>query len=79
MIAGGQFFTERIDEYLLLGELALDGRLRPVKGALATAMLAAKTHGAATGRERALRGVIVPADNAAEAAVVEDVDVTCLR
>jgi len=65
MLAGGQFFTEKIDDYLLLGELALDGRLRPVKGALAAAMLAA-------GQGR--RGVIVPAENAAEAAVVEDID-----
>ena len=66
MLAGGQFFTEKIDDYLLLGELALDGRLRAVKGALAAAMLA-------TGQGR--RGVIIPADNAAEAAVVEGIEV----
>lgn len=69
-IAGGLFSTEKIDEYLMVGELALDGRVRPVKGALATAMLAA-----ADGR----RGVIVPTDNAAEAAVVEGIDVIPLR
>jgi magnesium chelatase family protein len=66
MIAGGQFVTEKIDDYLILGELALDGRVRPVRGALASAMCAAA-------QER--RGIIVPADNAAEAAVVEDIDV----
>ncbi len=40
MLAGGMFASEKIDEYLALGELALDGRVRKVKGALATAMLA---------------------------------------
>jgi magnesium chelatase family protein len=81
MLAGGMFATEKIDDYVIVGELALDGRVRAVKGALATAMLAAQ--GAATVRqdspqgsiEREFKGVIVPADNAAEAAVVEDVDV----
>jgi len=66
MLASGQFFTEKIDDYLILGELALDGRVRPIKGALAAAMFAARD---------GKRGVIVPADNAAEAAVVEGLDV----
>jgi len=61
-ISGGIFGTDKAEQYLLLGELALDGRVRAVKGALATAMLAA-----AEGR----RGLILPADNAAEASVVE--------
>lgn len=52
--------------YLIAGELALDGRLRPVRGVLAMALLA---------RERGLRGVIVPRANADEAAVVEGVEV----
>lgn len=69
-IAGGMFATDKIDDYLILGELALDGRVRPVKGALATAMLAASQ-----GR----RGLILPADNAAEAAVVEGIDVIPVR
>jgi magnesium chelatase family protein len=66
MIAGGQFATEKTEDYLLMGELALDGRVRAGRGALAAAMLAA-------GEGR--RGIIVPADNAAEAAVVEGIDV----
>ncbi len=69
-LAGGMFTTEKTDDYLIVGELALDGRVRPVKGVLATAMLAA-----AQGR----RGVICPADNAAEAAVVENLDVIGVR
>ena len=65
-LAGGLFMSEKLDDYALIGELALDGRVRPVKGVLATAMMAV-----AEGR----RGVIVPADNAAEAAVVDGLEV----
>jgi magnesium chelatase family protein len=57
-------------QYLFAGELALDGRVRPVKGAIAMAALAAS---------RDARGVIVPADNAAEAAVVPGVEVLGVR
>jgi len=53
-------------KYLVAGELALDGRVRPIKGALSMAMLA---------REQKKVGVILPADNAAEAAVVPGIDV----
>ena len=66
MLAGGMFASEKIDDYLIVGELALDGRVRRVKGALATAMLA---------RQLGKRGLIVPADNAAEAGVVKAVEV----
>lgn len=52
-------------DYLIVGELALDGRLRSVKGVIAMAALA---------KSRGLRGVIVPRDNVAEAAVVPGVD-----
>lgn len=64
--ASGTLGGDRLDDYLLMGELALDGRVRPIKGALAAAMLAASQ-----GR----KGLIVPADNAAEAAVVDSIDV----
>jgi len=57
---------EAAGQYLVAGELALDGRVRPIKGALSMAMLA---------RQRSMRGLILPRDNAAEAAVVEDVDI----
>ena len=55
-----------VAELLVLGELGLDGSVRSVRGVLAAAMLA---------RERNLRGVIVPADNAAEARAVDDIEV----
>lgn len=55
---------------LFAGELALDGRVRPVAGVIALASLAAK---------RGARGIVVPADNAAEAAVVEGIEVYGVR
>lgn len=64
--AGGEFDRDALRETLVVGELALDGTVRPVKGALPIALHAAK---------RGLRNVFVPADNAREAAVVEGVDV----
>jgi magnesium chelatase family protein len=82
LLAGGEFQTDtssptglagpanRVDDYLLLGELALDGRVRSARGALAAAMLAKRT---------GKRGIICPADNAAEAAVVEELDVIGVR
>jgi len=70
MMAGGMFASERIDDYLMVGELALDGRVRPVKGVLATAMAAARD---------SRRGVIVPAGNAAEAAVVDGIEVIAVN
>lgn len=52
------------------GELALDGRLRPIKGVIAMAAMA---------REQHYLGVIVPKDNAVEAAVVEGIEVYGVR
>lgn len=52
------------------GELALDGRVRPVKGAIALAALA---------KQRGYRGVVIPADNADEAAVVPGMEVYGVR
>ncbi|MEU0494309.1 YifB family Mg chelatase-like AAA ATPase [Mycobacterium sp. NPDC006124] len=56
----------RLDETVLLGELALDGRVRPVKGVL-PAVLAAKREGWSS--------VVVPIDNLAEASLVDGIDV----
>lgn len=55
-----------LSQFLILGELSLDGRLRPVHGCLPIA-IAAKNNG--------FRGVILPADNAGEAAVVDGIEV----
>lgn len=67
MLAGsGQIASERFEEYAVVGELALDGTTRPTKGALSIALAAA---------EQNLRGLIVPQSSAAEAAVVEGLEV----
>jgi magnesium chelatase family protein len=62
----GSIKSERHKSLLIAGELALDGRLRRIKGALSLALLA---------KEKKYEGVILPADNAREAAVVEGIDV----
>jgi len=66
LAAEGTLAKERLSEYALLGELSLDGRIKPVHGALPLAVMA---------RERGLKGLLVPAENAAEAAVVEGIDI----
>lgn len=66
MLAGGLIASEHTGDFLIAGELALDGRVRPIKGALSMALLAA---------EQGMRGLILPYENANEAAVVSDVDV----
>lgn len=66
-LRGAQYIaTERARDYLIAGELALDGRVRKIKGGLSLAMLA---------RRQKKTGVIVPQDNAHECAVVEGIDV----
>lgn len=61
---------KKINEYLFLGELSLDGGLRPIKGALSIAVKA---------RESKIKYLILPQENAKEAAVVEGIDVYALR
>jgi magnesium chelatase family protein len=64
--ASSQITTELLEEYLIMGELALDGTLRPIKGVLPIAILAS--------REK-YRGFILPSDNAKEAAIVNDLNI----
>ena len=66
LAAEGLLAKERLLEYALLGELSLDGRVKPVQGVLPLAIMA---------REKGLKGLIVPSENAAEAAVVEEIEV----
>jgi magnesium chelatase family protein len=67
LAASGQLDSDLFSEYAVVGELALEGTTRPAKGALSMAMAAA--------REQGLRGLVVPAESAAEAAVVQEVEV----
>lgn len=66
LAASGQMQSERFGQFAVVGELALEGHTRPVKGALSMAMRA---------RDEGMRGLVVPRENAAEAAVVEEIEV----
>ncbi|MEN6561830.1 MAG: YifB family Mg chelatase-like AAA ATPase [Acidobacteriota bacterium] len=59
----------RLGDYLFVGELALDGRLKPVRGVLPIALMA---------RRAGFRGIVVPAVNAREAALVREIEVFAL-
>ncbi len=64
--AYGALQVKELSDFLLVGELGLDGSLRAVPGVLPMAVMA---------REKGIRNVVLPAANAREAAVVEGVDV----
>ncbi|MFH2007046.1 MAG: magnesium chelatase domain-containing protein [bacterium] len=70
MAANATLETQRLSEYLLVGELSLSGELKPVRGALPIAVAA---------RDAGLTGLILPVDNGAEAAVVSGVEVRVAR
>ena len=69
-ILGAMGAVPVLDQHILIGELSLDGAIRPVRGALSIAVCA---------REKGILNLIVPAENAAEAAVVEGVNVFGVR
>jgi magnesium chelatase family protein len=60
------FPFERLGDYLFLGELALDGRLKPVKGILSSTVLA---------KRKGFKGIVIPKENEKEAALVQDIDI----
>lgn len=66
LAASNQVRTGQLNDYLLLGELSLDGSVMPVKGVLSMTLNA---------REHGFKGVVVPVKNALEASVVGDLDV----
>jgi magnesium chelatase family protein len=70
LAASEQFLSDQLDNFVMVGELALTGAIRPVKGVLPIA-LRAKADGKV--------GVLVPADNAAEAAAVQGLQVIPIR
>jgi magnesium chelatase family protein len=64
--ATGVIQSEKWEDYVIMGELSLDGKLRPIKGALPIAIQA---------RKEKFKGIILPKQNAREAAIVNDLDV----
>jgi len=66
LIASSQIKDENVGDYIIMGELSLDGGLQPIKGALPIAI---------TAREEGFKGFILPKQNAKEAAIVDGLDV----
>lgn len=67
MLAGGEKIkTKELGHYMIVGELSLDGSLQPIRGALPIALCA---------RKEGFKGLILPAANAEEAAVVDGLEV----
>lgn len=64
--ASGQIETDKLEQYIIMGELTLDGTLRPIKGVLPIAIQA---------RKEKFKGFILPADNAREAAIVNNLPI----
>lgn len=65
LAANGLLDSDKLDEYLIVGELSLNGDIREVKGVLPMMMAAA---------DRGLKGAIVPAGNSLEASLVKNID-----
>jgi magnesium chelatase family protein len=66
LIASSQIFVDSAADYIMVGELSLDGAVKRVKGMLSMAV---------TAREMGVKGMIVPKDNACEAGVAEGVNI----
>ena len=70
LAAHGKVADGMLSQYMLIGELGLDGKLKPVAGALPVAIRA---------RKQQFKGLIVPKENAREAAVVNQLDVYAME
>ncbi|MBU0488736.1 MAG: YifB family Mg chelatase-like AAA ATPase [Bacteroidetes bacterium] len=66
LAATEQIKADQVGEFLIMGELSLDGGLKPIKGALPIAIEA---------RKKSFRGLVLPTENAREAAIVSDLEV----
>ncbi|MCK9290572.1 MAG: YifB family Mg chelatase-like AAA ATPase [Bacteroidales bacterium] len=66
MAASGQIDHKDLEHFIIMGELSLDGGLKPIKGALPIAIKAL---------EEGFKGMIIPKENASEAAIVSDLKV----
>jgi magnesium chelatase family protein len=70
LAATAQINSERLRDYYILGELSLDGSLRPTKGILPISLAIAKSH---------IKNIVVPMQNAKEAAIVSGIGVFPLK
>lgn len=70
LAASGQISAEKLADYIIMGELSLDGGMKPIKGVLPIAIKA---------REAGFKGLVLPGQNALEAAVVSGIDVIAVK
>ncbi len=66
LASSGQITNIHLEDYLILGELSLDGSIKPIRGVLPIALQA---------RKEGFKGIILPRSNAKEAAIVTEIDV----
>lgn len=66
LVASGQIRANNLEDFVIMGELSLDGSLQPIRGALSIALQA---------KEEGFRGFILPKENAEEAAIVKGIEV----
>lgn len=66
LAASDQILAENIENYIIMGELSLDGTLQPIRGVLPIAIQA---------REEGFKGIILPKQNTREAAIVNNINV----
>ena len=66
MAVSNQVEVSKLEQYILMGELSLDGTLNPIKGVLPMAIKA---------KEQGFKGIVIPKENANEAGIVEGIEV----
>jgi magnesium chelatase family protein len=70
LAASNQMPTTLLDRYMIMGEMSLDGTLKPIKGGLPMAIQA---------RKEGFKGILLPLENANEAAIVSQIDVIAVQ
>ena len=70
LVASGKLSASQVEGFWIVGELALDGKVRPIRGALPIALAA---------RDHKVRGLLVPSENAKEAGVVREIPVYSIK
>lgn len=70
LAASGQIEAEKLEDYIMVGELSLDGNLQPIKGALSIALQA---------RKEGFKYLVLPEANAMEAAIVDGIDILGIK
>ncbi len=70
IVAEGLIEPQAVDGYMIVGELSLDGRIKPVKGSLSMSI---------TARDKGLKGIVLSSENSAEAAVVNGINIYGIR